>query len=372
MLKVLKSVARIIFHKARTIKFRSRNIIFKTYNLLPIFIKVIILTNAIRNKNKKLVTKKSISPSLPFSKGKHCFAAQPEYFRQTYYDMLGEDGVEFPVSSLDKSNLVNLKKFCIDNNVKNLWLFRPEFFTDIQNDLSDLRNLGITILCYSTEPIPSEKEFKTFKSHYDQLKRLQSLLDSKKINYDFFIHFDQKSLSLLSQFGFSPLLSHPLPVSFKLFKPENLEKKFDVCFIGRSTDYRERFLAPLKSQFNTLHIAHGIFDYDASVLMNQSRIVLNLHNEPYSNFETRVVQAKLINSLLISEPLSLDYISPKNEFIEIKSPAELYETVKEILKNPDIDHPIKYNFQNKNVFSYMHLVEEIQTFNIGHVTKTKE
>lgn len=363
-IKLLKFITLQIVKKVITVRDRIRKTISKCFNLLPNKFKIIYLTNAIKRKNKRISPSNNRFTHPVFNEGKHCFAAQPEYFRQTYYDMIGENGLEFKVSSLDKTRLNNLKLFCIENKIKNLWLFRPEFFVLIEKDLVELKELGICIICYSTEPIPSEVEFHSYNSHFDQLKRLESLLDSKRIHYDFFIHFDQKSEGLLSTLGFHTLLSHPLPVSFNLFKYENVEKKYDVCFIGRSTEYRERFLAPLKSQFNTLHIAHGVFDSDACTLMNQSHIIINLHNEPYSNFETRVIQAKLINSLLMSEALSLNYLSPQDEFIEFLTPMDLFEKVKCILRDRDNDNPMKYKFRHRELFRYSHLIKSLEELSL--------
>jgi hypothetical protein len=349
-----------IFFLERAVKkLKLKKFAMKLYGLVPYKIKNIITAFLIKNRSKKLLKHKVYFSYNGLNVGKHCFAAQPEYFRQCYFDFIGNEGVEYPISSLDRSSMKDLRDFCLKENIKNLWLFRPEFFVEIKDALTDLKNNGISIICYSTEPIPSLDEFKSNLSHTDQLKRLNSLIESNVLPYDFFIHFDQNSESLLRYLGFNNIISYPLPVSFKIFKPLLTDIKYDVCFIGRSTDHRETFLGPLKAYFNTIHIAHGVFDEDANHIMNQSRIVLNLHNEPYKNFETRVIQAKLINAILISEPLSLDLVNSESEFIEINTPAALFDQVKTILNATEKYEKVRQNFKNREVFQFSNLVKKL-------------
>lgn len=293
----------------------------------------------------------------------HCFAAQTEYFRSNYYDMLIDEGnYEYNVD-LSKESLPRLKKFCIENKIKYLWLFRPERFLQIKDDLIELKKLGVIILGFSTEPMPTLKDFLSFRSHVDQVKRLESLIPAKELNLDKLIHFDSSSMGLLNFFKVENLVTYPLPVSRQIFERKQSEYKYDICFIGRYTDYREFYLAPLKTRYRVLHIAHGLFDEEAADLMSQSKVVLNLHNLNYLNFEDRVVQVKLTKSLLVSQKLTMDNWLKHDEYVVFKHRGDLVNKIDWILKNFDSKEvdTLKSKFENSRSFEYSHLVSLIHT-----------
>ncbi len=290
----------------------------------------------------------------------HCFAAQSEYFRSNYYDMLEIEGnFEYPILPEKKDNLQNLKSFCYANNIKTLWLYRPEWFTSIKEDLEELRENGVSIIGFSTEPIPTLNDFLKMNSHIDQMKRLISLFPARKLQLDRIIHFDSSSESLLKYLGFKNLICHPLPVSRSVFDVPSEEIKYDICFIGRPTEYREFFLSPLKAFYKVIHIAHGLFDEDAAKLMASSRIVLNLHNEKYLNFEDRLVQIKFSKSIVFSQPLTMNEWLKEDEYVEFKYKDELLKKVESVLREKDASVIEKYRnkFDKKESFYYSSLLK---------------
>jgi hypothetical protein len=185
------------------------------------------------------------------------------------------------------------------------------------------------LIGYSTEPVPHN----WVNPHSDQLKRLESLKGALQLDYDLIIHFDQWSLDLLDEVGFKRIIAHPLPVSERLFFPEDRPREFDVCFLGRSTPHREEFLVPLKARYNTLHVAHGLTDDEARVLMNRSKMVVNLHTHEYLNFETRPVMALRCQRPLVSEQLSGDYLVVGRDYTLVTSPEDLRAKVAEVMES---------------------------------------
>ena len=157
--------------------------------------------------------------------------------------------------------------------------------------------------------------------------------------FDAIVHFDVASRLTLLKEGIENLFFHPLPVSRELFFPEDSPIDFDICFLGRTTPHRERMLAPLKAAFNLIHVAHGLRDEDARKLMNRSKIVLNIHNHDYPNFENRVVQALYCGKQVFSEPLSNDQLERDVDYIEFVTPNDLLEKVRSTLKNNSWKNP---------------------------------
>jgi glycosyltransferase involved in cell wall biosynthesis/SAM-dependent methyltransferase len=258
------------------------------------------------------------------------FAGQPEYFRQTYFDETSTgSSFEFPFTSADPSALRELPRFVKEHRAKTCIIFRPEWLAWYRDVFDELKANDVALIGYSTEPVPHGWA----DPHPDQLKRLESLKDALKVDYDLIVHFDQCSLRLLREVGFERIIAHPLPVSKKLFFPEDLPREFDVCFLGRSTPHREAFLVPLKARYNTLHVAHGLTDDDARTLMNRSKMVVNIHTHEYPSFETRSIMALRCQRPLLSEWLSGDYLVADRDYTLVTSPKDLKDKVEQVLNS---------------------------------------
>lgn len=267
--------------------------------------------------------------ALQFS-GPVVFVGQPEYYRSVYYDLTSTgEHFEFRYTSGDLSVLRDLPRFVVEHGVKTCVVFRPEHLARYPESFWDLKSHEISVIGYSTEPVPQNWA----EAHSDQLRRLESLRSASRLPYDLLIHFDQSSYDFLIELGLGPIIAHPLPVSRKLFFPEDIARDFDVCFLGKSTPHREEMLASIKMKFNTVHVAHGLRDEDARVLMNRSKLVLNLHNEAYPNFENRVVQALFCRRPVLSERLSGDLLVADRDYILVDSPENLLHKVTEHLEN---------------------------------------
>ena len=273
---------------------------------------------------------------IPVFHGPVIFAGQPEYYRSVHYDVTSTgEHFEFPFTSADPSALRELPRFAKETGARTCIIFRPEWLSPYPEAFSELKAMGVAVIGYSTEPVPQSWA----AAYSDQIRRLETLKKALRLNYDLLIHFDGASLEFLSGLGFGRVIAHPLPVSSRLFFPEDRVRDFDVCFLGKSTPHRERMLAPLKMRFDVIHVAHGLRDEEARALMNRSKLVLNLHNDAYPNFENRVIQALFCARPVVSEPLTGDTLVAGRDYIPADSPETLCRVVGELLKAPEAQPP---------------------------------
>lgn len=258
------------------------------------------------------------------------FVGQPEYFRAAYFDGVHRGHqFEFALSSANPAEqLRRLPDFVRAHGIRSCIVFRPEWLATCPGLVEQLQSDGVWVIGYSTEPIPktADKQW-----HPDQKTRLESLRRALPLPLDLLIHYDSDSESFLRRLGFVRLMCHPLPVSETLFYPEELPIEFDACFLGRSTQHREWMLSLLKSQTAIVHVAHGLVDEQARALMNKSRVVLNIHCEPYPNFETRVVQALRCNRPVVSEPLTTSVLTPDLDYRVATTPQEFLAAVQRVV-----------------------------------------
>jgi hypothetical protein len=74
-----------------------------------------------------------------------------------------------------------------------------------------------------------------------------------------------------------------------------------------------------------------MFDEEARRLMNRSKLVVNLHCHEYPNFENRCVQALFCGRPLVSEELSGGYLTPGDDYLLARSPAELLAHAEDVI-----------------------------------------
>src|SRR5439155_9203530 len=127
---------------------------------------------------------------------------------------------EFPSTSADWSALRALPEFMRAKGAKTCFIFRPEWLAPFPDTFRELKSQGVMVIGYSSEPVPQDGA----EPHPDQLKRLGQLKKALAIDYDLIIHYDAASLAFLKGAGFRRVIAHPLPVSRKLFFPEDRPK----------------------------------------------------------------------------------------------------------------------------------------------------
>lgn len=136
-------------------------------------------------------------------------------------------------------------------------------------------------------------------------------------------------------------------------------KSIDVLFAGSLTPRRREWLAKLERQFRiTVASAYG----DELVrLMNQSKIVLNIHAEEWPDVETRVFETVGCGAFLLSERLSSENPFTGEHLVEYDSPDEACQLVERFLKSDDERQGIAARGHTEAVarHTYTHRAREI-------------
>lgn len=203
--------------------------------------------------------------------------------------------------------------------------FRPEVFPAGCFAGRDALTVG-----YLTEPLPRPG------SDHRDLERRREYLDAlDPANFDRLISFDPLIVSAAE--GIAPIWrSLPLPVADEYYAPvSDPHRPGRALFIGRSTEHRELFLAPVKHEFDLMHIAHGATDQALRDFLHDTDIGINLHNENYPTFENRCATVLAAGNLLISEKLSPTHgLEPELDFLEVTVPQELQRALSNAIRNP--------------------------------------
>ena len=190
------------------------------------------------------------------------------------------------------------------------------------------RSLG-----FLTEPVPRSLDD---KPHPDLAKRARDLEKLDPGNVDRLVSFDPLIVPVAERV-FPVWRSLAIPVADRLYadalEPADQPR---LLFVGRSTPHREAFLAPVKREFDLLHVAFGAGVDELERLMRRHDTTMNLHNEPYPSFENRVCLHLAAGHLVVSEPLSPTHgLTPGEDYVEIGTPDELVATLRAVAAEPD-------------------------------------
>jgi hypothetical protein len=219
------------------------------------------------------------------------------------------------------------------------FVFKPEIvpaalFTD----------LPFITVGYATEPLPSL----TTMDHPDLVRRRENLSSLEPANFDRIIVYNPGIADSLEEV--MPVWRCiPLPVDDAFYRDvEPIHRRPRAVFVGRSTEHRERLLATAKHLYDVAHIAHGARRDDLHRIADSYDVGINLHSEPYPNFENRVCFHLAAGHLVFSEPLSPTMgLEPGIDFIEVGSDAELALRMFELMRNPDIYHRVRVRGRDK-------------------------
>lgn len=204
--------------------------------------------------------------------------------------------------------------------------FRPQLFSNTL--LSRLTGVKIGL---STEPFPKLIDT-AFHYTKESICCFKALLGAASLDFAYIFHHDAASASFMQRMGVRLSGTVPLPVATMTWQEAAREDKWDLAFVGRSTNHRERHFVDLKRDFRFLHVSHGIFARDALPYYHASRIGLNIHAEPELRWEPRVQQLMAAGMLVVSEPLSPNaLLAPAEHFVEVRDPAETYQVCREII-----------------------------------------
>jgi hypothetical protein len=209
-------------------------------------------------------------------------------------------------------------------------LIPPEAFAQLE---------AIT-LGYLTEPLPRPGTV----PHRDLAMRFEHLERTDPSNFDRIVSFDPLVAPTVDA-HMRVWRSFPIPVGDAYYTEVRApHDRPRVLFTGRSTAHRERFLGPVKKDFPTVHLAHGVTDEQLLPFLGDADIGVNLHNEPYPTFENRVPAYLAAGLLVITEPLSPHHgLQPGRDLLEVTEPYRLYELVEHLAKTPHAFDTIRRN-----------------------------
>jgi hypothetical protein len=254
---------------------------------------------------------------------------QPEYFRFIYeHDLDGLVEVqEFPLNfSMSPEAFRPLIEYKADFNL----FCRGEF---VPNEV--LQALSGTRIALSSEPFPRMLDGRIEYTE-DSISRYQAFDRIRDKSFDYVFHYDKASLPIMERDGLSLSGEFPFPVATGTYTRKEMEKRWDLFFIGRSTPHREAMLTALKHHFNFLHICHGIWGPGLAEYISASKICLNVHAEPEVSWEPRVQMLLAAGAFVISERLTPNrYLRPGVDYVEVAEPAKLFSLVRHYLDHPE-------------------------------------
>jgi hypothetical protein len=213
-------------------------------------------------------------------------------------------------------------------------LFRPETVPH-----GVLRDVEAPVVGFLTEPVPRST---TGRPHPDLAKRGRDLERLDPENIDRLVSFDPMIAPVVERI-FPVWRSLPIPVADRIYAdvPQEAATPRPV-FVGRSTPHRETFLAPVKREFDLVHVAFGAGVDELERLMRRHDVTVNLHNEPYPSFENRVCLHLAAGHLVITEPLSPTHgLVCGEDILEITTPDELLGLLRDVHADPARFLPIR-------------------------------
>jgi len=170
-----------------------------------------------------------------------------------------------------------------------VWFFiRGEYAPTILLDQLSGKKVWI-----STEPIEREDV-------------MHGLKEGMTKHFDKCFHYDKTHLPELRKQGINFDGVFQLPVNLDVYKFVNEPIKYDVCFVGRSTQHREDIMGLLKHTHKFLHVAHGLNEEDYVKTVRQAKINLNLHVDKYPQLQHRMQNLMACGCFVMSEYLSHD------------------------------------------------------------------
>ena len=209
-----------------------------------------------------------------------------------------------------------------------VFVWRPELIP--AGAFADLEAITVG---YLTEPLPRPG----LPSHEDLELRLGYLRNADAGQFDLLAAYDPHVAPAAT--ALMPVWrTFPLPVADELLAPVRPPTGGEprLVFVGRSTPHRDAFLDPLKHEFDVVHVAHGITDDDLVALFARADAAVNLHNEPYPNYENRVSLSLAAGLLVLTEPLSPAWgLEPGVDLVVTRRPWELREVVASLRRTPD-------------------------------------
>ncbi|HEX2084440.1 MAG TPA: hypothetical protein VHF89_02045 [Solirubrobacteraceae bacterium] len=254
------------------------------------------------------------------------FVGQREYFNYT--------SLQAPAAGVEPSFVHFFPEAPVEPLLRELEALDPDVVFVWRPELvpaGAFHHLRAVTVGYLTEPLPRPSE----PPHGDLRMRWENLQRADPSNFDRVVSFDPLVAPTVDS-HMRVWRSFPIPVSDTYFAGvRDPAPQPRVLFTGRSTAHREAFLGPVKKDFPTVHLAHGVTDEELMPFLGRSDIGVNLHNEPYPTFENRVPAYLAAGLLVLSEPLSPRHgLQPGRDLLEVREPYDLYALVETAARTP--------------------------------------
>jgi hypothetical protein len=189
------------------------------------------------------------------------------------------------------------------------------------------------VVGFLTEPLPRSP----VRSNRDLEGRLWELRRADPGNFDRIVAFDPAVADVAEREGILPVWRCvPLPVADRFYAPvRETRTPPRALFVGRSTEHRERMLAPAKHRFDVLHLAFGVDADRLASLMPEHDVAINLHTDRFPSFENRVALHLAAGHLVLSEPLEpLHGLEPGGDFVEVRTPEDVLRALELLDRRP--------------------------------------
>jgi hypothetical protein len=261
---------------------------------------------------------------------KIAFLSQPEYFRLHYLDFL-----------LYSKYTVREFKLKFNSNIENyqdLLEFNPDFLISFRGEFVPnelLKKIDGVKIALSSEPFPRIYNG-SWDYTSDSVYRYETFRAIRNKYFDYVFHYDKHSAKLFELDGLQLSGYFNFPISTRSIYPTHAGKKWDLSFIGRSSERREKLMGYLKHHYNFLHIAHGIVGTDINYYLNRSLISLNIHASDEISWEPRLQILMASGCMAISEKIIPNNLLVENKhYVAFDGEKDLVDKVAHYLANLD-------------------------------------
>jgi spore maturation protein CgeB len=153
----------------------------------------------------------------------------------------------------------------------------------------------------------------------------------------------------------------------ELHKPKNLEKKFDVGFVGnRYYHERNKMIEAVESTFHTA-VYSGLPGYEIADRLSECKVLLN-HTRPEIDVNLRFFEEMALGcQVMLRTPSLSEFAVEGVHYMGYSSEEECVEVIKKLLKDDDLRQKITHNARSHFLanHTYAHRAKAI----INHLTE---
>ena len=220
-----------------------------------------------------------------------------------------------------------------------LLVFRPDYLRP-----ETFRAFDCPVVGFATEPLPRFVDGRIVASEYnakvyDLLKKVRGLCDN-------LYHYDAACVDFLRREDFPVSGLFPPCVCTDIYRPDPaLAPRWDAVFIGKSTEYRERYLSSLHLVCRFFHAAHGLMGAEELLpFLQRSKIGLNIHRDETPNIEPRLFLLMAAGLFVLTHALPANpWLQEGLHYVAFQSKTDLAEKVTHYLGHDDVRRRIAEN-----------------------------